>query len=379
MLRIHNILTAALLAFLFAMPTTATCQNYCASFKSGNVDGSADEVVDISDLFGLIDYLNGNAPLPCINSQVPLVVTNGISEITQSTAMCGGNVTSDLGLTVTVRGVCWSTNATPTTSNDKTTDGEGTCSFVSSISGLSASTTYYVRAYATNGSGTGYGLAVPFTTPASSNTVTDIDGNVYPTVTIGTQVWMAANLKVTHYQNGDPLPNVTATATWTGLTAGAYCEYDNDVNNVATYGRLYNWYAASDVRNIAPAGWHVPTDAEWMQLEMYLGMSLAEVGGNQTWRGTTEGGKLKEAGLTHWATANIGATNESGFTALPGGTRYTGDYGVYVIGSWCAFWTSTDKPDYEITYGRVLSTDNAQVGRYFYYKHNGHSIRCVKD
>ncbi len=173
-----------------------------------------------------------------------------------------------------------------------------------------------------------------------TGTVTDIDGNVYQTVTIGTQVWMAENLKVTHYRNGEAIPNVTDNATWEGLTTGAYSEYDNDINNVATYGRLYNWYSVSDIRNMAPAGWHVPTDAEWKQLEMYLGMSQAQADATG-WRGTTEGGKLKESGTTHWISPNTGATNESGFTGLPGG--YRASNGPYTdISISASFWSSTD-------------------------------------
>lgn len=138
-------------------------------------------------------------------------------------------------------------------------------------------------------------------------TVTDYDGNVYQTVLIGDQCWMMENLKVTHYRNGDPIPHVTDGVTWGNLTSGAYCNYNNDEGNVATYGRLYNWYAVDDSRNIAPAGWHVPSDAEWQTLVDYLGGDAVA------------GGKMKEAGTTHWASPNTGATNESGFTALPGG------------------------------------------------------------
>ena len=151
-----------------------------------------------------------------------------------------------------------------------------------------------------------------------TGTVTDIDGNTYQTVKIGDQWWMAENLKVTCYRNGDAIPNITDGTTWASLSTGAYCEYNNDINNVATYGRLYNWYAVTDSRNIAPAGWHVPSDAEWKQLEMYLGMSQSEADATG-WRGTDEGGKLKEVGTMHWNSPNTGATNESGFTALPGG------------------------------------------------------------
>jgi uncharacterized protein (TIGR02145 family) len=166
-------------------------------------------------------------------------------------------------------------------------------------------------------------------------TVTDIDGNVYQTVTIGAQVWMLENLKVTHYCNGEAIPDVTAVAPWAGLSTGACCVFNNAGSNVAVYGRLYNWYAVNDPRSIAPAGWHVASEADWQQLEAYLGMNEADL--NLTgYRGTTEGGKLKEVGTMHWAGPNAGATNESGFTALPGGFRdYTWAY--YAMYYYCTF------------------------------------------
>ncbi len=160
--------------------------------------------------------------------------------------------------------------------------------------------------------------------------VTDIDGNTYQTIKIGNQWWMAENLKVTHYRNGDAIPNVTDYTEWVYLTSGAYCAYDNDNSHVATYGRLYNWYAVSDSRNVAPSGWHVSTFEEWQTLEDYLGGS------------SVAGGKLKEAGTSHWASPNTGATNESGFSALPSGYR-SHVYGHYsAMGFYCDFWTSTE-------------------------------------
>ena len=212
--------------------------------------------------------------------------------------------------------------------------------------------------------------------PSAPGTVTDIDGNVYQTVTIGTQVWMAENLKVTHYRNGDAIPNVTDETTWQSLTTGAYCEYDNDVNSVATYGRLYNWHAVADMRNIAPAGWHVASDAEWKQLEMYLGMSQTE--SDQTgWRGTDEGGKLKEIGTVHWISPNTGATNESGFTALPGGYRSLG--GVYYdVGAHAVFWSSTENSS-GFAWCRNVGNTYSGVHRFDGGEEDGFSVRCVKD
>jgi len=293
----------------------------------------------------------------------PTVSTAAVDAITQTTAACGGSVTSDGGATVTARGVCWSTNATPSLTDSITNDGTGTGNFTSSLSGLTAGTTYYVRAYATNSAGTGYGGAESFTTTAAPTTVTDIDGNVYQTVTIGTQVWMAENLKVTHYRNGDSIPNVTDGPTWAALVTGAWCEYDNSPESAAVYGRLYNWYAVDDIRNIAPEGWHVPTDAEWNTLVGYLG--------------TDGGGKLKEADTAHWLGPNTGATNETGFTGLPGGMR--GDMAYYIAMGREAYFLTTTEYNSGRAYIQSLFYADAIVARRNLSKHYGHSIRCVKD
>ena len=136
-------------------------------------------------------------------------------------------------------------------------------------------------------------------------TATDIDGNVYHTVTIGTQIWMVENLKTTRYNDGSPIPFVTDSSSWSNLTTPGYCWYNNDTTNKNTYGALYNWFAVNTGK-LAPTGWHVPTDDEWTTLTTYLGgESIA-------------GGKLKETGTTHWRTPNAGATNEIGFTASSG-------------------------------------------------------------
>ncbi len=313
------------------------------------------------------------------NPTVPVLTTATVTNVTQTTAECGGNITSDGGAAVTARGVCWSTNALPTIADSETTDSSGTGSYASAISGLTPNTPYYVRAYATNSAGTGYGDEKSFTTesqsgPDSTGTVTDYDGNVYQTVKIGNQWWMAENLKVTHYRNGNAIPNVTEA--WASLSTGAYCDYDNDVNNVATYGRLYNWYAVADSRNIAPAGWHVPTDEEWKQLEMYLGMSQAEADATG-WRGTDEGGKLKESGTTHWFSPNTGATNESGFTALPGGYRDPGGSFASMVYT-AYFWSSTEF-DSGGARNRSTGYSSSQVNRNYDFKRCGFSVRCVRD
>lgn len=205
--------------------------------------------------------------------------------------------------------------------------------------------------------------------------VTDIDGNTYQTVKIGDQWWMAENLKVTQYRNGDPIPNVTDGTEWSNLTTGAYSNYNNDANNAATYGSLYNWYAVNDSRNIAPEGWHMPSDDEWKEMEMFLGMSQSDAD-DTGWRGTDEGGKLKETGTAHWKSPNTGATNESGFSALPGGCRSHG--GTFYSLGLAYFWSSTEYYS-AAAWSRYLHFNSSGVYRLSNLKRYGFSVRCVRD
>lgn len=199
-----------------------------------------------------------------------------------------------------------------------------------------------------------------------AQTVTDYDGNIYDTVHIGTQVWLKENLKVTHYRNGDIIPNDTNNITWTSLSAGARCYYNNDSSTyVNTYGALYNWFAVSDSRNIAPIGWHVATETEWMSLINLLIDSVA-------------GGKLKEIGTTHWQSPNTGATNESGFTALPGGNRDRLDGTFIGIGAGGYWWSSTSASTTTSRYYHIFY-NHSFVDNGDYYNNSGFSVRCVKD
>ena len=209
-----------------------------------------------------------------------------------------------------------------------------------------------------------------------TGTVTDIDGNVYQTVRIGNQWWMAENLSVTHYRNGDPIPNVTDDGAWGALSTGAYCEFNNDIANVATYGRLYNWFTVDDSRSMCPECWRVPTDDDWQQLEVYLGMSQS-VADQTLWRGTDEGGKLKEEGTAHWVNPNTGATNESGFSALPGGRRSSGgSFANMTLSAY--FWTSTGASS-DYAWFRELNYYHADVYRNVHRVEMGMSVRCVRD
>jgi uncharacterized protein (TIGR02145 family) len=195
--------------------------------------------------------------------------------------------------------------------------------------------------------------------------LTDADGNVYHSVTIGSQVWMLENLKTTKFRNGVPIPLVTDNTTWSNLGYGAYCNYNNDTALVKTYGRLYNWYAANDSRNIAPAGWHVATDDDWTKLTEFLG-GLA-----------TAGGKLKDSGYVYWSVPNAGATNEYGFKALPGGYRTT--LGAYnYLGYEGHWWTSTT---FSTLWGwpRSMVYNDSDVNRIYNNRTYGMAVRCVKD
>jgi uncharacterized protein (TIGR02145 family) len=195
--------------------------------------------------------------------------------------------------------------------------------------------------------------------------VTDYDGNIYPTIRIGTQVWMAKNLKTTKLKYGGTIPLVADITAWSNLTTPGFCWYNNDeAANKETYGALYNWYTIGTT-NLCPMGWHVPTDAEWTTLATYLGGE------------SVSGGKLKETGNAHWIYPNNGATNESGFTALPGGLRRndgTFDY----IGS-NSYWWSATEIDGTTAWYRRLDYSNSSLNRYGSYMKNGFSVRCLRD
>ena len=320
----------------------------------------------------------------------PTVTTSSVTDIASTIATSGGTVTSDGGTIVTARGVCWSTIPNPTIADSHTTDGTGTGSFTSSVTGLTAVTTYYVRAYATNNVGTSYGDELTFTTletPCGEFTLTDIDGNTYNTVQIGTQCWMKENLRTTKYADGTSISQGSSTSSTT-----AYWYYpNNDASNKTTYGLLYNWTAVmrnsssssanpSGVQGVCPTGWHVPSDAEWKQMEIAVGMTPIEADNLQQWRGSIA---KSLSGTTGWASSsslnvpgNISGNNSSGFSALPAGNYY---YGSYLdFGDGANFWSATED-DSSNAWQRILSYRYAGVGRYYGNKGNGCSVRCLRD
>lgn len=308
----------------------------------------------------------------CSKDELAVLTTASPSDIEVTNAISGGTITSDSGTPVSVRGVCWSTAKAPTIANSKTEDGAGTGSFTSSITGLAANTTYYVRAYATNGGGTVYGNESSFMTFG----VIDIDGNKYHSLVIGTQEWMLGNLKTTSFSDGSEIPSITSGTDWANLTTGATAVYNNDLNNAAIYGQLYNWFAVTDIRQLSPVGWHIPTNDEWDVLATTLeGAEVA--GGKMKTTGTFQPGE----GL--WYSPNTGATNSSGFNGLPGG--HFGDNGIDVsqpfhfgdIHSYGNWWTADGKNGgatfrfLQDTHTILETSQNSQK--------TGKSVRCVKD
>lgn len=214
-----------------------------------------------------------------------------------------------------------------------------------------------------------YAVFVFLSIKMNAQTVTDIDGNVYNTITIGSQVWTKENLKVTHYLNGDPIPNVSDSLQWYNSTSGAYCNYDNDPNIAAVYGRLYNWYAVRDPRSLAPAGWHVPTFEDWDTLQIFLGYDLVA------------GGKLKEIGTAHWMSPNTGASDEYDFTALPGGQRADSIYsGTFTEITTQGYWWSSSQLDTVYPWGVNISYNSEGMTNWgASTRKSGFSIRLISD
>ena len=298
---------------------------------------------------------------------LPIITTSPIASISPIAARSGGNITSDGGATIIARGVCWSQDTMPDIWDNKTTDGVGSGSFQSDLAGLTPGTTYYLRAYAINSAGTSYGGVSSFRTK-----IDDIDGNMYTIVTIGTQVWMAENLKTTKYNNGDDIPLITYSDPMYTYT-GTYCNYDNLPIYKDDYGLLYNFYAVVDSRNVCPSGWHVPTEDEWTILIAYEGGV------------DSAGARLKEQGTEHWYAQNI-ATNSSGFSARGGGNRAVnidGLGGYQHFMNYAVFWTSSifDFANYGANYAfqHAVVNQNSSIGTITVPKQYGNSVRCIKN
>jgi len=337
---------------------------------------------------------------PSDSIALPVLTTTVQSDVAQTAAICGGTITSDGGSAVTARCVCFGTTAAPTLTDSKTTDGTGTGVFSSSITGLTANTTYYVRAYATNSKGAAFGAAVSFKTLESSGggtisygSMSDCDGNTYKTVTIGTQTWMAENLKTTKYNDGTAIPLELDKVAWAGLKTPGYCWYNNDIANKSTHGGLYNWYAVGTGK-LAPTGWHVPTSAEWQTLIAYMqGVDVADKRYSLNLATLADVAKAMSL-TTGWATSTVVGSpgnsdyptyvNKSGFSAIPSGERCNlGTLGFSDMSYTGLWWTSTDcgvGPYVEnIAYGYYINYNKIGTLITTPTKFWGVSVRCIKD
>lgn len=304
-----------------------------------------------------------NINLPTAKTYTPFFVAS-------TSATAGFKVESDGGSKIIDCGVYLGLAASPETSGSKLSVASDTGAFVFQVNGLLPGTQFYMKAYATNELGEGLSDEETFTTPA---TITDnsFDNNVYETVIIANQVWMAKNLRATHFINGDPIgTTIPPTLDLSGESSPKYqWSYGGDDANVSDYGKLYTYYAITDSRKVCPAGWHVPTDPEWTTLENTLGGF------------TVAGSALKEAKNSHWISPyNLDATNITCFKALPGGYRnYTGGTGGFsFIGNYGYWWTST-AGDTDNAWLRSLFVQSGQLTRSSFIKKTGVSVRCLKD
>jgi uncharacterized protein (TIGR02145 family) len=306
-----------------------------------------------------------------IDHNLATVTTSPISDKTATTALCGGEVTDNGGSLVSNRGVCWSVYKNPTIADTKTTDGGGTGVFISQITGLLTGEVYYVKAYATNNTGTAYGSEISFIASiadSGKSYFTDSrDNHLYRAQLIGTQIWMAENLAYLPAVSGSDTGSLSLPHFYVYGYDSSDLTAAKDSANYQTYGVLYNWPAA---KVSCPAGWHLPAEADWKKLIETLG--------------TPAGGKLKEIGTirkdigkTHWEYPNTGATNESGFTAIPGGERYSLG-GFSYITKYAVFWSSQIF-DGTNTWAWHLYFDNNRLDRNWFSNSNGFSVRCLKD
>jgi uncharacterized protein (TIGR02145 family) len=302
--------------------------------SSAVITGTLKMGVEANAVSVKLNYTGGNGKAYTAQAIVSTSVTGLTAKLNAGTLATGnGDVTYEI-------------TGTPTTA--------GTANFAITLGGKSCS----------------FSLDVEAPTSGYGPSISDVDGNTYKTVYIGTQQWMAENLKTAKYSDGTAIPYVTDDTQWKNNTTGAYAYYNNDEANNAKYGKLYNWYTVSPTtngnKNVCPTGWHVPTDAEWTVLTNYLGGE------------SVAGGKMKEIGTTSWISPNTDATNTSLFTGLPGGYR---DYdGLYNFIGYSGYWWSSTEYYTYYAWSRLLSTNFGNAYRASYFSNrNGFSVRCLRD
>jgi uncharacterized protein (TIGR02145 family) len=300
---------------------------------------------------------------PVIN--LPVFTTDTVTRITTYSATVQATLLDDGGAPLTMKGFCWSTQENPDTSDFTLTVTGEPATMILDLKDLLTNTIYHVRAFGINSAGVGYANELVFKTQEIVyGSVTDKDGNQYKTVKIGTQNWMAENLKTTRFRDGNAIPYVSSDDAWSKTTTPAFVWYNNDGANKDIYGGYYNWYTV-DQGNLCPLNWHVPTDNEWLTLVNYLGGNLVA------------GGKLKETGTTHWYNPNIGATDEVGFTALAAGDRL--DFGNFLFHGEAGYWWTSTANDSIRAFANMMDHDFRMVFRNNYNKNIGMAVRCLED
>ena len=355
---------------------------------------------------GALNWITSTA----LTSLPPTIRTDTIYNITGRTATVVSTILDPGSTGIIASGVCWSTTPNPSLGNSYTTDGTSIGTFSSQVIGLTSGTTFYVRAYATNSIGTSYGSPISFTTPTHCGSVTDYDGNVYNTIYIGAQCWMKENLKTTHYSNGAAIAKGQASTNSYVPYAGNkyYYEYGDNPANKSIYGLLYSWAAVmngagsssnnpSGIQGICPSGWHVPSNAEWCELENYIEPGI-DVNCNSTgYRGSMAKKLAKPQYWSqygsnsfapgYWPIDTIGF-NDSGFSGIPGGRYRCNMYSsasYLELNDFGYWWSCTMDNDSYIFYRylyyqnsgvNLTSTYNTTSSSYYHY---AHSVRCVKN
>ena len=345
---------------------------------SGSNVGSASDITNTQGAFG--GYVPANAILTlnvsiACGGSTTVVYTANIGPFTTNTTL--SPITINQQNITTVTGTVVDCNSAPLANSYVVANGQvlfaptGQFSFITSCNNVDITpygTSPWVagtsQTFQLSGSSFNAGTLQACNSGGATGTVTDIDGNTYNTVVIGTQEWMQENLKVSKYRNGDPIPTNLSNTTWQNTTSGAYAIYNDSTTNNSIYGKLYNWYAVADPRELCPVGWHMPSDSEWTTLENFLGGSLVA------------GGAMK-AVSTLWLSPNTGATNSSGFSGLPGGYRSSnGSY--FNVGNFGGWWSSTQASTTDAWY-RGLNSNNGDVTRNDASERFGLSVRCVRD
>ncbi|MBO7628666.1 MAG: fibrobacter succinogenes major paralogous domain-containing protein, partial [Bacteroidales bacterium] len=333
--------------------------------------------------YGEVISFTTNSPDPVL----PSLITTALTDLSATTAICGGIVSDDGGAVITTRGLCWSTTANPTSSDNHVTVEGGVGSFTAQMSGLEPYTTYHVRAYATNSAGTAYGNELTFTTKAikpagdgqpclGNATVTDVDGNVYNTVQIGNQCWMKENLRTTHFADGKML-------------TGPYYAPNNDTTKVADYGYLYHWADAMKgangsatnpygVQGICPNGWHLPSDAEWTQLTDYVSAQQFYLCTAFTQNTIAKSLAANTGWISHTVLCSVGnnleENNATGFSVMPAGEAV--NYVTRLFGQSAYFWSATANENGD-AWNRSMQYHSYSVNRSASYTSNNNSVRCV--